>query len=67
MTGPWVLVLGRTLVEGEKDLPAVHDLQDQYRLTPWASSATKGLPYRSAETCSNLSTPRGTRSGCGRR
>ncbi|MBF6353059.1 DUF1254 domain-containing protein [Nocardia higoensis] len=30
----WILVAGRTLVEGEHDLPAVHALQDQYRLTP---------------------------------
>ncbi|WP_189750853.1 DUF1254 domain-containing protein, partial [Streptomyces tendae] len=31
---PWVLIVGRTLVEGEEDLPAVHALQRQYRLTP---------------------------------
>ncbi|MFJ4693138.1 DUF1254 domain-containing protein [Streptomyces sp. NPDC088766] len=31
---PWIMVIGRTLVEGEHDLPAVHALQDQYRLTP---------------------------------
>ncbi|MEI5011222.1 DUF1254 domain-containing protein [Streptomyces sp. PmtA] len=31
---PWILVLGRTLVDGEHDLPAVHALQDRYRLTP---------------------------------
>ncbi|CAM3103898.1 DUF1254 domain-containing protein [Saccharomonospora xinjiangensis] len=31
---PWILVAGRTLVDGEHDLPAVHELQDQYRLTP---------------------------------
>ncbi|WP_440555729.1 DUF1254 domain-containing protein [Streptomyces sp. SCPE 10] len=31
---PWVLVVGRTLVEGEHDLAAVHALQQQYRLTP---------------------------------
>ncbi|WBP84616.1 DUF1254 domain-containing protein [Kitasatospora cathayae] len=31
---PWIIVLGRTLIEGEHDLPAVHALQDQYRLTP---------------------------------
>ncbi|MGW2233490.1 DUF1254 domain-containing protein [Streptomyces sp. NPDC001759] len=31
---PWVLVVGRTLVEGADDLPAVHALQQQYRLTP---------------------------------
>ena len=31
---PWVLLLGRTLVDGEADLAAVHALQAQYRLTP---------------------------------
>jgi hypothetical protein len=29
-----VLCIGRTLVDGAKDLPNVHQLQDQYRLTP---------------------------------
>lgn len=45
---PWVLVLGRTLVEGEKDLPAVHALQDQYRLTPLSLFGKEGavLPER---------------------
>ncbi|MEW2416926.1 DUF1254 domain-containing protein [Streptomyces sp. NPDC046866] len=31
---PWIIVLGRTLVDGPDDLPAVHRLQEQYRLTP---------------------------------
>jgi hypothetical protein len=31
---PWVLLLGRTLVDGEADLANVHALQAQYRLTP---------------------------------
>ena len=31
---PWVLVLGRTLVDGTSDLPNVRALQPQYRLTP---------------------------------
>jgi hypothetical protein len=31
---PWVLMLGRTLVNGTEDLPVVNKLQDQYRLTP---------------------------------
>ena len=29
-----VWIIGRTLVEGEADLPAVHDIQDQYLFTP---------------------------------
>ncbi|NBM19201.1 DUF1254 domain-containing protein [Streptomyces sp. GC420] len=31
---PWILIWGRTLAEGEDDLPHVHALQRQYRLTP---------------------------------
>ena len=31
---PWVLILGRTLVDGTEDLPNVAALQKQYRLTP---------------------------------
>lgn len=31
---PWVLVFGRTLVDGPEDLSNVNKLQDQYRLTP---------------------------------
>jgi hypothetical protein len=31
---PWVLIAGRTLVDGDRDLPNVHALQKQYRLTP---------------------------------
>ncbi|WP_167305385.1 DUF1254 domain-containing protein [Saccharomonospora piscinae] len=38
---PWILLLGRTLVDGWDDLPAVHALQDQYRLTPLHLFGTK--------------------------
>ncbi|MBW2369562.1 MAG: DUF1254 domain-containing protein [Deltaproteobacteria bacterium] len=31
---PWIFILGRTLVDGEQDLPNVLALQKQYRLTP---------------------------------
>jgi hypothetical protein len=31
---PWVMVAGRTYVAGEEDLPAVQQLQEQYKLTP---------------------------------
>jgi hypothetical protein len=31
---PWILIVGRTLVEGEHDLSTVHALQRRYRLTP---------------------------------
>ena len=31
---PWILCLGRTLVDGAQDAPNVRQLQSQYRLTP---------------------------------
>ncbi|MGW4561156.1 DUF1254 domain-containing protein [Streptomyces sp. NPDC004561] len=31
---PWVLVLGRTLVDGPEDVSSVRELQEQYQLTP---------------------------------
>ena len=31
---PWILILGRTLVDGEDDAANVHELQAQYQLTP---------------------------------
>ena len=31
---PWILIMGRTLVDGDADLANVHVLQAQYRLTP---------------------------------
>ncbi|MCJ7443283.1 MAG: DUF1254 domain-containing protein, partial [Methanotrichaceae archaeon] len=45
---PWILILGRTLVNGVQDLPAVHALQAQYKLTPlsfWGKPDTQ-LPER---------------------
>lgn len=38
---PTVWLLGRTLVEGKDDLPNVHALQDQYRLTPLSAWGKK--------------------------
>jgi hypothetical protein len=38
---PWVLILGRTLVNGPSDVTTVNKLQDEYRLTPlslWRTS-----------------------------
>lgn len=45
---PWVLVLGRTLVDGEADVSAARALQAQYRLTPVAQwgKARPRLPER---------------------
>ncbi|MEU2111744.1 DUF1254 domain-containing protein [Streptomyces sp. NPDC019507] len=45
---PWVLVVGRTLVEDLDDLPTVHGLQQQYRLTPLHLFGEEGatLPER---------------------
>jgi hypothetical protein len=43
----WAYVLGRTLVDGTDDLPAVHAIQDQYSLTPlsqWPGSRTTAPP-----------------------
>ncbi|MGW1983220.1 DUF1254 domain-containing protein [Streptomyces collinus] len=39
---PWILVVGRTLVEGEQDLSVVHALQDQYKLVPLHLFGTVG-------------------------
>jgi len=43
-TTPWILIAGRTLVDGERDLPNVLALQKQYRLTPlsyWGKPKTE--------------------------
>lgn len=34
---PWVLIMGRTLVNGPDDIAAVGAIQDQYKLTPLSS------------------------------
>jgi hypothetical protein len=39
-----VWILGRTLVDGKDDLPAVHALQDQYILSPLSSWGKKEKP-----------------------
>ena len=42
---PWVLLLGRTLVDGDADLATVHALQAAYRLTPlslWGKPGADG-------------------------
>jgi hypothetical protein len=52
-TTPTIFVLGRTLVDGEADLPAVHALQDQYRLTPlslWGQPDAQMPEDRNANT-----------------
>ncbi|MEV7202400.1 DUF1254 domain-containing protein [Streptomyces griseoluteus] len=38
----WILIVGRTLVEGEQDLSKVHALQDRYRLVPLHLFGRKG-------------------------
>lgn len=45
---PWVLVTGRTMVEGEADVPAVQKLQKEYHLTPLSrwGKARAGGPQR---------------------
>ena len=45
---PWILILGRTVVNGVEDLPNVHALQEQYKLTPlsyWGKPASE-IPDR---------------------
>jgi hypothetical protein len=39
---PWVLVLGRTFVNGAADLPAAREMQHQYRLTPLSLWGVEG-------------------------
>jgi hypothetical protein len=39
---PWIVIVGRTLVDGEHDLPDVHALQGQFRLTPLHLFGKKG-------------------------
>lgn len=39
-----VWLLGRTLVDGQDDLPAAHAIQDQYRLTPLSAWHKKARP-----------------------
>jgi hypothetical protein len=39
-----VLILGRTLVSGEADLPKVHKIQDEYKLTPLSLWGKNGVP-----------------------
>jgi len=46
---PYVLILGRTLVSGEADVPNVNKLQQQYRLTPlsqWGKADFKSADDR---------------------
>jgi hypothetical protein len=44
---PWVLVLGRTLMDGLDDAPNVHKLQEEYRLTPLSLWGTESeVPER---------------------
>ncbi|MEU3300398.1 DUF1254 domain-containing protein [Streptomyces sp. NPDC006678] len=43
---PWILILGRTLVDGVGDVPAVQALQARYRLTPLSSFERAGRAGR---------------------
>ncbi len=46
---PWVLVLGRTLVDGPDDLSGVRALQEQFKLTPlsaWGKPRARAAPRR---------------------
>jgi hypothetical protein len=44
---PWVMILGRTLVDGADDVPNVQALQEEYRLTPLSLWGTESeVPER---------------------
>jgi len=44
---PWVMILGRTLVDGPDDVPNVRKLQEEYRLTPLSLWGTESeVPER---------------------
>jgi hypothetical protein len=44
---PWVMILGRTLVDGSDDVPNVQKLQEEYRLTPLSLFGTESeVPER---------------------
>jgi hypothetical protein len=44
---PWVMILGRTLVNGPDDVPNVRKLQEEYRLTPLSLWGTESeVPER---------------------
>jgi hypothetical protein len=44
---PWVMILGRTLVDGSDDVPNVRKLQEEYRLTPLSLWGTESeVPER---------------------
>lgn len=40
---PWVLIFGRTLVDGEADVPAVNALQDKFTLIPLSYWGKQGV------------------------
>src|SRR5262249_15010193 len=46
---PWILILGRTVVDGEADVANVRKLQEQYTLTPlsrWGSEGSDRPEHR---------------------
>ena len=64
---PWVLLLGRTLVDGDADLANVHALQAQYRLTPQSLWGKPGAKCPSDATCTRRPRRHKIRWGRGRR
>ena len=52
---PTVLIFGRTLVDGQKDLSAVNALQDQFTLIPLSLWVKLYIRYQRAEMFGNLS------------
>jgi hypothetical protein len=53
-----VWLVGRTYVSGPSDLPAVHRIQDQYRLIPLAAFQRSGLSWRAPTPSRIVTRPR---------
>lgn len=49
-----VWLLGRTLTNGPKDYPAVHKIQDQYKLTPLSAWGTNYVPPKDVTVDKNV-------------
>jgi hypothetical protein len=52
-----VWLVGRTLVNGPGDLPAVHKIQNGYRLIPLAAWVKQGLAYKAPRPSKIIRTP----------
>ena len=53
-----VWLVGRTLADGPRDLPAVHRIQDGYRIIPQAGYRARGLAWRPPRPARIVTRPR---------